>query len=62
MENFWALFNDNEIIFKITAEDVRIISVISGKVNQLALKGHLENLKTTIIPQDRIDSRRLEYG
>ena len=56
MENFWALFNDNEIIFKtITAEDVRIISVISGKVSQhFPLKDHLEKSQKLQLYQDRI--------
>jgi hypothetical protein len=35
IENFWSLFEDNKEIFqKITAEDVRIIGVISRKVGQ----------------------------
>ena len=35
LENFWSLFKDNQQIFQnVTAEDVRIIGVISRKVNQ----------------------------
>ena len=56
IEEFWSLFDGNEMIFlSITAEDVRIIDVISRKVDQhFPIENYLEYSSRLRKYQDRI--------
>ena len=56
IEEFWGLFVGNEKIFpNITAEDVRIIDVVSRKVDQhFPIENHLKYSKRLRKYQDRI--------
>ena len=65
IENFWCLFKDNNEIFKkITTEDVRIIGVISRKVNQnFPTELYVHNSSSLQLYQDRIPiPNDWEYG
>jgi hypothetical protein len=65
IENFWCLFKDNKEIFqKITAEDVRIIGVISRKVDQhFPTELHIFKSSSLQFYEDRIPiPNDWEYG
>ena len=65
LENFWTLFDSNDQIFQnINAEDIRIIGVISRKVNQnFPIELHINKSKKLRIYHKRINiSNAWEYG
>jgi hypothetical protein len=65
LEKFWTLFNTNEHIFKnVNAEDIRIIGVISRKVNQhFPIELHINKSEKLKIYHKRINIPDIwEYG
>lgn len=65
LENFWTLFDSNDLIFQnINAEDIRIIGVISRKVNQhFPIQLHINKSKKLKIYHKRINiPNAWEYG